>query len=253
MPPSKRLKVQSVSHGSAAPRPERRNGPAAGRCRAGSPGPPPPAPAPAWTEADFQADPRFRHLLAHCPVLAELKRTVDEHRRLSHEEQLVLIHTLGHVEGGPQAVNYLLGKCVDVGPEKFLKDRLKGNPVSCPSIRKKIGHVTRRVPCNCPFDFAPDRYPTPVLHLLTLSPEAVAAPPAPAALDLETLARRYAASAVRLEELRREHDGLKRSLLNALRALPDRVITCPGGHYRLVEHDGLEELLWEPDAKPPEA
>src|SRR5262249_42035941 len=90
-------------------------------------GPPPPEPPPAWTEADFQADPRFRHLLQHCPVLAELKRTVDEHRRLSHEEQLVLIHTLGHVEGGPHAVNYLLGQCLDVGPEKLLKDRLKGN------------------------------------------------------------------------------------------------------------------------------
>ena len=117
----------------------------------------------------------MRHLLALCPVLSELKRTVEEHRQLNHEEQLVLIHTLGHVEGGPQAVNYLLSRCVDVGPEKFMKDRLKGNPVSCPSIRKKIGHVTRRLPCNCSFEVAPDRYPTPVLHLLTL-PET----PAPA-------------------------------------------------------------------------
>ena len=75
---------------------------------------------------------------------------------------------LGHLEGGPLAVNYLFSKCVDVGPEKFLKDRLKGNPTSCPTIRKKIPHVTRRLPCNCPFDYAPDRYPTPVLHLLTL-------------------------------------------------------------------------------------
>lgn len=61
---------------------------------------------------------------------------VDEYRQLSHPEQLVLTHSLGHVEGGPQAVNYLLAQCVDVGPEKFMKSRLKGNPVSCPSIRK---------------------------------------------------------------------------------------------------------------------
>src|SRR5205807_114972 len=85
-----------------------------------APGPLPPEPAPAWTDADFEADPRMRHLLTHCPVLAELKRTVEEHRRLNHDEQLVLIHTLGHLPGGPQAVNYLLSRCVDVGPEKLL-------------------------------------------------------------------------------------------------------------------------------------
>ncbi len=209
-------------------------------------GPPPPKPPPAWTEADFQADPRIRHLLAHCPVLTELKHTVDEHRRLSHDEQLVLIHTLGHVEGGPLVVNYLLGKCLDVGPEKLLKDRLKGNPVSCPSIRKKIGHITRRVPCNCPFDFAPDRYPTPVLHLLTLPADT---PPrtVPVA-DAATLARRYAASAARLAEVQREHQELARALAQMLRWLPDRTADCPGGRYRLVERDGVEELLWEDEA-----
>lgn len=206
-------------------------------------GPAPPPPAPAWTEADFQADPRVSHLLGHCPVLGELKRTVDEHRRLSHEEQLVLIHTLGHVEGGPLAVNYLLGKCVDVGREKFMKDRLKGNPVSCPSIRKKIGHVTRRVACNCPFDFAPDRYPTPVLHLLTL-PSAAPAPARPVQ-DLETLARRYATLSKRVEEIEREQVELRAALLDALRAAPDGQIACPGGRYQLVVKEGVEELVWE--------
>ncbi|MCS6850118.1 MAG: CRISPR-associated primase-polymerase type A1 [Gemmataceae bacterium] len=208
-------------------------------------GPPPPPPAPPWTEADFTADPRIRHLLHHCPVLAELKQTVDEHRRLSHEEQLVLIHTLGHVEGGPQAVNYLLGKCVDVGPEKLLKSQLRGNPVSCASIRKKVGHITRRVPCNCSFDYAPDRYPTPLLHLLTLPP-GPPAPPSPAP-DLETLARRFAASATKLAEVQREHDSLRQAFVTLLRLHPDREVACPGGRYRLVEDQGVEELQWVPE------
>jgi hypothetical protein len=215
---------------------------------AGPPGPPPPPPAPAWTEGDFDADPRVRHLLARCPVLAELKRAVDEHRRLSHEEQLVLAHSLGHVEGGPQAVNYLLGRCVDVGPEKLLKDRLKGNPVSCPSIRKKIGHVTRRVACNCAFDFAPDRYPTPVLHLLTL--EGPQTPGLAQPADLETLARRYAVLVERRDGIQRECGELQQALVLALRALPGRSVACPGGRYRLIEEQGVEELRWEPDAPP---
>jgi len=212
------------------------------------PGPPPPAPPPVWTEADFEADPRIRQVLKHCPALAALKDQVDQCRRLSHEEQLVLIHSLGHLEGGPQAVNYLLAKCVDVGPEKYMKDRLKGNPISCPSIRKKIPHITRRVPCNCTFEFAADRYPTPVLHLLTLSADQALPPPAAAPQDLVQLAQRYAVLERRRQEILAECENLRTALMEALRALPDRTVVCPGGSYRLLCKEGVEELLWEPEA-----
>ncbi|HQU46648.1 MAG TPA: CRISPR-associated primase-polymerase type A1 [Pirellulales bacterium] len=212
--------------------------------------PAPPPPAPIWSEADFEADPRVRHLLAECPVLAELKRHVDEHRRLSHEEQLVLIHSLGHVDGGPQAVNYLFNKCIDVGPEKLMKDRLKGNPVSCPSIRKKIPHVTRRVPCCCPFEFAADRYPTPVLHLLTLK-ETTPAPPAPAA-DVTGIAERFGVLDRRRTELEREWRELRSALIAALAAVPDRQVACGGGQYRLEEKDGVEGLAWTRGHTPPQ-
>lgn len=204
--------------------------------------PAPPPPAPLWTEADFESDPRIRHLLAECPVLAELRRHVDEHRRLSHEEQLVLIHSLGHVEGGPQAVNYLLNKCIDVGPEKLMKDRLKGNPVSCPSIRKKIPHITRRVACSCPFEFAADRYPTPVLHLLTLK-ETASAPTVPAA-GIAALAERFSVLDRRRADLDREWQSLRAALIDALAASPERQVACGGGRYLLEEKDGVEELVW---------
>jgi len=207
--------------------------------------PPPPPPAPIWTEADFETDPRVRHLLAECPVLAELKRTVDEHRRLSHEEQLVLIHTLGHLPGGPQAVNYLFGKCIDVGPEKLMKDRRKGNPVSCPSIRKKIPHITRRLACNCPFEFAPDRYPTPVLYLLTLPAEAPAAPPAAAPEPLVALAQRFGVLERQRAELDTQWKELRQALMAALAAMPERTVAWDDGRYRLVENEGVEELRWE--------
>ena len=186
-----------------------------------------------------------RHLLAECPVLAELKRTVDEHRRLSHEEQLVLIHTLGHLPGGPQAVNYLFDKCIDVGPEKRMKDRLKGNPVSCPSIRKKIPHVTRRVVCKCPFEFAPDRYPTPVLYLLTLPAGGQTPQPAAPSGDLASLARRFGVIERQREELQTQWQELRRALIAALAAAADRAVACEGGRYRLIETDGIEELRWE--------
>ncbi len=209
--------------------------------------PPPPLPAPVWTEADFETDPRVHHLLAQCPVLAELKRTVDEHRRLSHEEQLVLIHSLGHLEGGPQAVNYLFDKCVDVGPEKFMKDRLKGNPVSCPSIRKKIPHVTRRIACNCNFEFAEDRYPTPVLYLLTLPAAEVQPPAAAASAGLAALAQRFGVMERQRAEIEEQWKELRQSLIAALAAMPEREVACAGGRYRLLEREGVEELAWVPD------
>lgn len=207
--------------------------------------PAPPARMPVWTEADFEADPRVRHLLTNCPVLSELKKTVDQHRRLTHDEQLVLIHSLGHIEGGPQAVNYLFGKCTDVGPEKLLKDRLKGNPVSCPSIRRKIPQLTRRVACNCPFENAKDRYPNPVLHMLTL-PQAEATPVAiPHAADLESLARRFGVAERRRMEIQCEWEQLKEALVGSLRGAPDRSVNLESGRYRLIEKEGIEELCWE--------
>lgn len=229
---------------------------AGGHRKPNQPLPAPPPPAPIWTEADFESDPRVRHLLAECPVLAEIKRTVDDHRRLSHEEQLVLIHSLGHVAGGPQAVNYLLHKCVDVGPEKLMKDRLKGNPVSCPSIRKKIPHITRRVACCCPFEFAADRYPTPVLHLLTLPEPALP----PAALpgtnpaggssgDATALAERFNVLDRKRLDLEREWGELRAALVRALALLPDPRVACGGGHYRLEEHDGVERLVWRVESE----
>jgi hypothetical protein len=192
----------------------------------------------------------MRHLLAHCPVLAELKRQVDQHRRLGHEEQLVLIHTLGHLPGGPQAVNYLLRRCVDVGPEKLLKSPLRGNPVSCPSIRKKIGHVTRRVACNCIFEQAPDRYPTPVLHLLGLpaAPPNAQRPAAPGGVAPADLARRFGVLTCKRDEVQREWEEMRSALVALVRALPDRTVACPGGRYRLVEEQGVEELRWEQES-----
>lgn len=200
-----------------------------------------------WTEADFETDQRVRYILQHCNVLAELKRMVDQYRQLDHQEQLVLIHSLGHVPGGPQAVNYLLAKCVDVGPEKFMKSQLKGNPVACPSIRKKIPHVTRRAGCNCSFEFAADRYPTPTLHLLTLPDETPPITPTePADDSLVKLAQRFAVLDCRHQEIESEWKELRDRFFDALRSQPDRQVACPEGRFRIDEIEGVEQLEWEP-------
>jgi hypothetical protein len=128
-----------------------------------------------------------------------------------------------------------------------MKDRLKGCPVSCPSIRRKVPYITRRVVCKCGFEFAADRYPNPVLHLLTMS---AAAPPVSvvASHDLSVLARRFGVLDRRRAEIQREWEHMKESLATAIRTLPERCIVCEGGRYRLVDIEGVEELRFEPDA-----
>ncbi len=128
----------------------------------------------------LEQDLQFQHLLGHCPVLQALVQKINQTAALSKDETLVLIHTLGHLEHGPEAVNALFQRCQNADPTLFLKSRLRGHPMSCPKIRARIPSVTAAVACNCAFDLGVNLYPTPLLHLHSLKP---GAPTPPLALD----------------------------------------------------------------------
>ncbi|MCL6622952.1 MAG: tetratricopeptide repeat protein [Syntrophobacterales bacterium] len=141
---------------------------------------PPPAPE---TPYDPERDVPLQFLLSRCPALKALVDQVHRTSRLSRYETQVLIHTLGHLEHGPEAVNYLFERCLHADPALFLKSRLRGHPMSCPKIRARIPHLTSTVDCNCTFDLATNLYPTPLIHLQALGPPAAA----PGGLSLESL------------------------------------------------------------------
>lgn len=213
--------------------------------------PAPPAPPPTWTEADFQSDPDVRHLLAACPVLADLVRQALEHDTLSREARLVLRHTLGHFPSGLLAYNFLHDR-TGGAPQDRLVSQLRGNPVSCAKVRSRLPDVAARVPCACEFPWASDTYPHPVLHLSD-----PARPPAPlpaerpapdAILDIEAEVRRFTHLVRRLADLERDRDALARRLALTLRALPDACVTLAEGTLRLVVESGIEVLDFEPAA-----
>ena len=56
---------------------------------------------------------------------------------LTYDEQLALVHTLGHLENGACVVNHLLTGILPVPVELLLKSRLQGNPASCQRIRAR--------------------------------------------------------------------------------------------------------------------
>ena len=87
---------------------------------------------------DLDRDPQFQHLMARCPALKAVVDNLNRTLQVSRDETQVLIHTLGHLEHGPEAVNALFQRCLNADPSLFLKSRLRGNPMSCPKIRVRI-------------------------------------------------------------------------------------------------------------------
>lgn len=208
-----------------------------------------PTPPPAWTGADFETNREVAHLFGACAVLGALKEKVERHRRLTHDEQVVLAHSLGHSGTGVLAVNYLLDACVDVPATARLQSPLAGNPISCPKIRKRIPHMTAGVACHCRFDTAPGQYPTPRLHLQTLPHEnggAARPEPVPPAWDPVERARALRILRIRRQELDAEVARLEAELLAYLERAPVQEIALGDGALRLIQEEGAPAALaWE--------
>lgn len=222
-------------------------GDAGGGLEAQPVGPAPPAPPPVWTAADFKTNPEVAHLLRHCPVLDALRLKVERHQRLTHEEQVVLAHSLGHSSAGVLAVNFLLDRCVDATSSARLQSPLAGNPISCPKIRKRIPHVTAAVPCNCRFDFAPEHYPTPRLHLRTLEvPASAPARVAEPAWDPVERVRVLALLRRQRQDLDEQIDAVEQQLVAWLEREGLAELPVDDGVFRLKHPEsGLPTLVWE--------
>jgi hypothetical protein len=114
---------------------------------------------------DIDSDAEFQQLMLKCPTLKSIVDKVNQTSMLSKEETLVLIHSLGHMKHGPEAVNTIFQRCMNADPSLFLKSQLKGNPISCPKIKARVPEIATHVPCDCAFDMSVNLYPTPIIHL----------------------------------------------------------------------------------------
>jgi hypothetical protein len=114
---------------------------------------------------NLERDAEFQYLISKCHVLRTIVEKINQDKELNSEERIVLTHSIGLLQYGPEAINLLLGRCVNVDASFFLKSRLRGNPISCPKIRSRIPGMTTRVECNCKFDPKTTLYPSPLLHV----------------------------------------------------------------------------------------
>jgi len=122
-------------------------------------------------EYDLERDAQLQYMLMKCAVLKNIVEKINRESSINKEETLVLIHTVGHLESGPSAVNQLFERCMNTDPSLFLKSKLRGNPMSCPKIRTRIPNITSHVSCNCRFDPSINLYPTPLIHVYSMPSE----------------------------------------------------------------------------------
>lgn len=121
--------------------------------------------------------PELQWLLGHCPVLRELVTAIEAGKLLSPDAQHVLLYTVGHLPSGPSLLRHLLGSILNALPAAFPTTRLKGYPMSCPKIRRRVPEVAGSVDCHCVFGET-GSYPNPLLHLDTLQQTPTQAPSA---------------------------------------------------------------------------
>lgn len=205
---------------------------------------------PLFTEANFDQDNEVGALKRRCPVLEKIIEKGLEERRLSHDEQVVLRHTMGHIPAGVLGVNYVFQRCPEVPPSQFLQTPLSGNPMSCPKIRKRIPELTSSVKCHCKFTVNPDHYPTPVLHVQEARARgeiAEGAPKAGARVELaEDLARTYVHLDEKLKRLQSEYDEVQKRFVDALGLLPGRALPMLDGRWVLEDVESMPVIIWKP-------
>lgn len=123
---------------------------------------------PPFTERDLWSHPELGALLRGCAVLRRLAARAIADGWLDHASQVVLRHTLGHLQDGPRAVNFLFERCRSIPADAKMGRPLRGSPSSCATIRRRVAGVARRVGCACEFGPAPHptTYPNPLLHVV---------------------------------------------------------------------------------------
>lgn len=192
---------------------------------------------------DIDSDPEFQHLMLKCATLRSIVDKVNQTSRLSKDETLVLIHSLGHMKHGPDAVNTIFQRCINADPSLFLKSQLKGNPISCPKIKTRIPDITSAVQCNCSFDMSVNLYPTPLIHIRNIKGGGRAETPLGVTVDslqFQNLIQDY----VKLRKQLRETQLLLKRYEENLRAFFEEAgvesVNTPLGELRLVKKESGE-------------
>lgn len=195
-----------------------------------------------FTIEDLAQTEGLDRLRAGCAVLDEVVSAATRGEPLSHDERVVMRHTLGHVPRLIPALNYMIERAVPGRAFELVRNPQRGNPMSCASVRRRVPDIAYRVPCYCAFEDVPREYPTPLLHLAcgdvdVLAPEEEEVLEEPSAGEL---AQTYTRLRARIDALRAELDGVREVLVE--RIGEGEEVRTDAGVLR-VEAVGAERVL----------
>ncbi|HOG26870.1 MAG TPA: CRISPR-associated primase-polymerase type A1 [Candidatus Cloacimonas sp.] len=116
-------------------------------------------------EPSPELDPQWLWLKQRCSALAFICQKIEAHHQLNDAQKKVLIHCVGHLDRGPEIVNFYLRQCNPCDPSDFLKSTLKGNVISCNKIRSYLASENDSFDCDCDFSGKIFSYEHPLIHL----------------------------------------------------------------------------------------
>ena len=136
-------------------------------------------------------------LRRECSLIDYIMKRAEAGKRLSREEKVALILTVGFLEQGEETIHRILSQCPDYSFSKVkrLLDNAPPRPISCAKLEMWFGRKFETSMCLCSFgEVARERYPSPLLHV---APELV--PTSEELIDMMPL-KELAANYMKLKE-----------------------------------------------------
>ncbi len=103
-------------------------------------------------------------VLGACPVLRAVVDRVRTESRADRDALVAIRHAIGHLPGGPERFNEWVRGLPGVRAEHLVRRRLRGHPISCRKLRRRVRGDEEFACIDCSFDGHPTDYPSPVLH-----------------------------------------------------------------------------------------
>ena len=108
---------------------------------------------------------QVQRLLQGCPMIRAVVEGAKRDRALDRDALLVLNHTVGHLAEGVEVLHDLYDAIPGLPDCARLGAPLRGHPMSCSKVRKRIPALVDEVPCSCVFADRSGEYPHPLRHL----------------------------------------------------------------------------------------
>ena len=111
-------------------------------------------------------------VLKKCSLMRYLCQKAAKTGYLTHFERLSILYVFGHLgEDGRQFVHQVMSLTLNYqynSTEKFIR-KIPEKPISCIKLQSQYRQITAEYGCSCTFKRSKNCYPSPVLHVISLS------------------------------------------------------------------------------------